>query len=355
MNDLRGFLEEVAADPPPPSAVDVDRAVHEGRRGIRRRRFTAVGAGALTVVALAGVTVAVSQGYEPTVSNVGGSPSAGTTASVQPPPMPAVAPKTFDPKVRYAGFGWLPDGLTDSSVQTERTRLIMDVSAPRVDVAKDPGRIVLTVVAAGVEIPMGGDELATDPINGRPAHWRVPGPIDADAVLGWEYAPGAWAALVVSHLGADVDAKEVARRVAADIRFGANTPITLPLRAGTLPQGFSLGAVQVTHQQIDGRDNWSARAVYGPTGGPAVGYDGPLTITAVPRDSKTGDDSVIGDPNTTVDGHPARVTRNALQLFNVDGLYLELQAEDGVVDGIPDGLKGIFRGLELFPDPADWR
>ncbi len=54
-----------------------------------------------------------------------------------------------------------------------------------------------------------------------------------------------------------------------------------------------------------------------------------LTILAFTSTAQTGDDSVIGNPSTTVDGHPARTSTgldggSGLQSFNVNGVYVEL-------------------------------
>jgi hypothetical protein len=70
---------------------------------------------------------------------------------------------------------------------------------------------------------------------------------------------------------------------------------------------------------------------------------------------------VTGDPNTTVDGHPARTSTgldggSGLQLYNVNGVCLEMQTHSPqATTQLPSGLVGLFRSMEVYPDPATWR
>jgi hypothetical protein len=112
--------------------------------------------------------------------------------------------------------------------------------------------------------------------------------------------------------------------------------------------------------QRAGGDHWVAQVDYGvdqklPTG------DWPLTILAIASTRETGDGAVLGDPTTSVDGHPARTTPmldggSGLQLFNVNGIYLELATHSAATTAqLQGGLVGLFRSLDLNPDPATWR
>ena len=89
--------------------------------------------------------------------------------------------------------------------------------------------------------------------------------------------------------------------------------------------------------------------------------DWPLTILAFTSTAETGDNSVIGNPNTTVDGHPARTSTgldggSGLQLFNVNGVYLEMLTHSPQATAqLPGGLVGLFRSMEIYRDPANWR
>jgi hypothetical protein len=75
----------------------------------------------------------------------------------------------------------------------------------------------------------------------------------------------------------------------------------------------------------------------------------------------TGDGAVIGDPTTTVDGYPARTSGlldggSGLQLYNVNGVYLEMSTHSAATTAtLPGGLVGLFRGMEIYPNPDDWR
>jgi hypothetical protein len=194
--------------------------------------------------------------------------------------------------------------------------------------------------------------LDAEPVNGRPAQWV--NPYDGAVGLRWEYAPNAWAVSIASHVD---DMKDVARRVATDVRFAANTPVLLPYRTTAVPASLPVRSVQISRNSWE--TAWSTTVQYGSA---LTKYgDWPLTISAFTSTAETGNDSVIGDPNTTVDGHPARTTTGldggaGLQLFNVNGVYLELQTHSPQATAqLPSGLVGLFRSMEIYRDPANWR
>jgi hypothetical protein len=125
---------------------------------------------------------------------------------------------------------------------------------------------------------------------------------------------------------------------------------TAPPRSGSLPirsVGVSRGSARSATVQYG-----TERTQYG---------DWPLTILAFTSTAETGDNSVIGNPNTTVDGHPARTSTgldggSGLQLFNVNGVYLEMLTHSPQATAqLPGGLVGLFRSMEIYRDPANWR
>jgi hypothetical protein len=148
--------------------------------------------------------------------------------------------------------------------------------------------------------------------------------------------------------------KDAARRIASDLRF-ENTRVVLPFATTAIPPSLPPAYIRVSQHS----GGWSVQADYG-TERTQYG-DWPLTILAIPSTSETGDGSVIGDPNTTVEGHPARTSTgpdggSGLQLFNVNGVYLEMLTHSPQATAqLPGGLVALFRSMEIYPDPANWR
>ncbi len=356
------LLHDLAESPAPPSTVDISRAAANGRRTVRLHRVLTGGSAALAVAAVVGILSVVISGGAGVAP--GPAPVGSASESPAPPdrPMPEAAPTAFDPMVRYAELGWVPEGATDIGFTAARDWLSLDVMYP-VN-GKDPGYVSVVIVTAGhgvdparysdfaVPVASMPPGLETQPVNDRPA-W-LSNELGEAHVLRWEYAPGAWAVVVVRNVE---DMKDVARQVATKVRFGVDTPVRLPWHTTALPASFPVRHVQV-HQSTDGA-HWSATVQYGQE---RTTYgDWPLNITAMKSDAETGDGAVIGDPNTTVDGHPARTANGldggtGLQLYNVNGVYLEMLTHSQQATAqLSSGLVGLFRSMEIYPDPANWR
>jgi hypothetical protein len=274
--------------------------------------------------------------------------------------------------VQYAAFGWVPPGaqITDTSTSHHWMSVALRYAgAPASEGSTatsqpDPGSVTLVVTAAGYGLDLentidpavlpdamrGG--AAAEPVNGRRAETLMA--YGYRPALRWEYAPGAWAAVLVTDLPGQ-DPLETARRVAADVRFDAAVPVTLPFRAAAAPAPLYPSVVHVSRAG----GHWGVQVVYGD--GQVHAQDPPLTILAIASTRETGDGAVIGDPTTIVDGHPARTTTlldggSGLQLFNVNGVYLELTTHSAATTAqLQGGLVGLFRSLDLNPDPATWR
>jgi hypothetical protein len=355
------LLRDLADSPAPPSTVDVRRAAATGRRRLRVRRMVASGSAILgvaaVVVGLTHVLGSTAPAAGPSLPLPGAEPSTGATS------------EEFDPLVQYAEFGWVPDGSTGTGISAGRDWLLVSAYYPGLATSGDDesalAGVYLMLVTAGhgidvtqytdfaVDPAQAAAGVATDPVNGRPAEWvDVPGSAE---VLRWEYAPGAWAAVRVDRNLPGVDAREVARQVAESVRYGVDRPVKLPFATTGVPAQLPVAEVEV-NQYADG---WSARVSYGAQ---RTSYgDWPLDILTLASDRETGDDAVLGDPNTTVDGHPARTSElqdggSGLQVFNVDGVYVEILTHSAETTGLlPDGLVGLFRATTFFADPADWR
>ena len=340
-NTLRTLLRSVADVEVPPAAVNLDLAIAGGRRQ-RRRRVMVAASSALAVAAAVSVFVATIVVANPRATvtpqtRATASPSASAPAM----PMPATAPGRFNPLVPYAAFGWLPDGyaLYAGTAQIVTTRSIQLVAAP----ADGAGQILLTVDVKGActgSVPTSltctgtnGSTLrmrsfsAAPAVNGRPAYWA------ADKYVGgylvWQYAPGAWASLRAAQPG-DAQAPPAAerpmlRRMAAQIRYGAGTPIAFPFWL-RLPAGWTAGGSSFSQGSSGAL---LGTLLVGPPGDPqAANLDvGPPVRGNCP-----------GTPNTTLDGVPAVLTEPGHS-----PVYQQVCAEN--VDGL-----GVYVSLDLKPD-----
>ena len=95
-------------------------------------------------------------------------------------------------------------------------------------------------------------ESADQVINGQPAYWLPPNDARTPLGLAWQWTPGAWAIvspgswehpLLPPGGGGPDDLRAAARRVAAQLNFGAGTrvtaPLALPAPDGTYPAVIS--------------------------------------------------------------------------------------------------------------------
>jgi hypothetical protein len=365
--------------PAPASTMYVDRAPADGRRATRLRRLAVVGSAAV-VLAVAGVVGAITAGRP---SGIGPGPGPAATPSIPDVPPgptgPAVvrAPDTFDPMIQYADFGWLPGGEPDRlglGVGTDWLRI--DASFGVTAARKDQKTVTLGVVSAGHGIAPGRasdfvtndpdwvDDIqyrvtgeAADPVNERRAMWA---PDWAMTTLAWEYAPRAWAMVTVSgDWGGEEGARAAARRIATHVRFGLDRPIRLPFTVRGLPGSLKPQMVSTVVGPMPGW--WGAGVQFGSTTTRPLGGDWPLTVNAYPMDHRS-DAWVAGGPDSTLDGHPSRISEEgptggeALQVFDLDGAYLEIFTNGpDTVKSLDGGLKGLFRATAIHPDPADWR
>ncbi|MEV0721870.1 hypothetical protein AB0I37_03710 [Micromonospora purpureochromogenes] len=358
--------------PLPPSAVDLPRAVRDGRRRVRRRRIAATATAGLAVVAvLAAAPALVGRADRPTPVTPVRTPSPTATAV----PMPATAPAAFDPARQYAEFGWVPPVMTDRTVRTGTAQLALTASAPQTSPrpVKDAPAAELRLVAAGRDITLGIDRdfavaagragsaglEPAEPVNGRTARWNANAAVDPrSAALRWEYAPDAWAEVIVRHIPESAgDPRAVARRIALDVRYAVDWPIRLPVRFATPPAGLKPMAYQVSNRA---NDRWDVELSYG--AGKRTKYgDWPLVVLMLPRKSLTGDGAVIGDSTSRIDGHPARRTSSldggaSLQVYGVQGLYVEMTAHDkATLRKLGGNLDGLFRSATLHPEVDAWR
>lgn len=375
MTDLLARLRDEELGP---SSVDLERALRDGRRTIRRRQVAGVLAAACAALTVVGgattlVDLPTTGRGHPLPEAVADRPGWTETTDAGSAQPPERAPQAFDPSLRYAAFGWLPAGLTDWSVTTGRDGYTTSASGPASPGGKtEPASVVLRLVTAGHDIVLtqtdnfvtapgvttGWSEVTpAEPLLGRTARWNgraTTGP--HSAALRWQYAPDAWAEVIVSNLGGG-DARTVARRVAEQIRYGVDERLQLPYRLPSgLPEGLRPATLALTSS---GSSGWSARAGYGASR--TSSGDWPLTVIVIPRSSTHGD-GPIAEPDTTIDGLPARRTPmsdggTGLQVYGLHGrLYVELATHDAATTALfPAGVDGLFRATIFLPDVRSWQ
>ncbi|MGC5017318.1 hypothetical protein [Micromonospora sp. DT47] len=358
--------------PLPPSAVDLHRAVRDGRRTVRRRRVAATATAGLTVVAvLAAAPALLGRPDRPPPVTPAITPSPTVTTA----PMPATAPAAFDPTRQYAEFGWVPPVMTDRIVRTGTDQLALTASAPQTSPRplKDAPAAELRIVPAGKDMTLGTDRdfavaagqagsaglTPAESVNGRTARWNANAVLDArSAALRWEYAPGAWAEVIVRYTPKSAgDPRAVARRIALDVRYAVDRPIRLPVHFDTPPAGLKPMAYLVTRRAHGG---WEVELSYG--AGKRTKYgDWPLVVLLLPLTFPTGD-GVVAAPDSRIDGYPARRRSSldggaSLQVYEVQRtIYMEMTAHDkATLRKLGGNLDGLFRSAILHPEVDDWR
>lgn len=377
--DVRDALADLARTPAPPSRVDLARAMATPRRRSRPRAWVPAAASILVVCGLAGATTYA-------VTNVDRSPpgarSTGQSAApvtISTPPV-ITAPRRFDPLIRFASFGWLPEqhtlGWRGTSINAERFDLSVGDYIP--DPANGPGAaqpaasVQLTLYAAGVvprteqpietQTPTGKQTVHYGPlteapsINGIPAQWVGPlGDTKELVILKWRYAPDAWAELSASKLTGDL--RQITHRIASSVRTGGTERLRFPFQLTGLPAGQQPTASAL--EEGGSLEPWRATLDIGAQSGPS------FEVSAFPKNEDNGH-----PPTTTVDGHPAhRETfdgdhlgvpqySDRLYIAGFGGLEVNIFIDAATAAQAkavwPDGVLSIYRTLTVIPDPPTW-
>jgi hypothetical protein len=360
MGDL--MLAEVESAETPSRVLDVDRAMSTARR--QRNRARGAGAvllaGALTVGALT-VPNLLTPERPPATAPFGSADKEAVSG------LPA-ALTTIDPARVYVRFGWLPDGTR--ALQYQAGLLL---AGPAVHLGAtssrtgDPWRgVALTLYPKAVQPP------APQRDNGEPATVRGTGagPVlngaastfvtytgaeAPEAILRWRYAPDGWAQLRV--VGSTANVTETAVRVARSLRFG-DDPVPLPGKAGDVPAALRLIRVDV-QESLEQPGYWWTSTQWSPE--PATAEPGrqrARTLTfGVSRYRHVTDpsDKAYVDPNTTVDGHPAKFGglrgNESLTVYDVDGATVTIDDDALLPAG---GTRALFRTVTLVPEPSAW-
>jgi hypothetical protein len=265
---MRTLLHDLADRPEPASAIDIAAA----RRSGKRRLWVQRGAISAAVAAVVTLAVAVPQAlFSGTGSPAPGAPTIAPAASGT--VSPKTAPRSFNPLVPYAAFGYVPKGYefqptgnpssgnTPFGFTSSESELLLSVKQ-----ASGNGSIVLDVMSKGAcgappdslyldEIPgyresrahnatscnasvqiVGGSPLKpavrAPEVDGRAAYW-LQGPVH-EAYLAWQYAPGSWATLEAYPLdvySTAVPAQQaMLLRMAPTVKFGQTKPILFPFK-----------------------------------------------------------------------------------------------------------------------------
>jgi hypothetical protein len=364
--EVRTLLADLADTPTPPSRVDVPRAMTVARRQARVRTWATTVAASVLVVGLAvGATYVVNS-----------PPATTSVAAVR-------APARFDSLVRYASFGWLP---AESAMMTwrytdideERFAIGMRKSPSTVSspdgpavnasfyVARQEPESKGPLVQWGPPGFTGESASVTDApaVGGARAYWvTVPGVPDM-IILRWRYATDGWAEVTVSRLAGDL--RQIAHRVAIGLRAGGTERLRFPFRLSGVPAGMRHERALISE------------------GLPYAPWSADLTLLSGTHDSDEGlsinvsihgKSPVTRNSNFSVDGHQALRQTNLRNIIGIDMpdarygdslvVYDDVRdVESRITVGArtqadvsrvgPEMALGVYRGLTLFPDRADW-
>ncbi|MEV4809767.1 hypothetical protein [Micromonospora avicenniae] len=353
---------EVDSAERPSALLDVDRAMATGRRQRHYSRAAGV-ALAIGLLVAGGVTVPGLLAPDRPPATTG--PAAGG------PPAAAGLPAaltTVDPGVVYVRFGWLPDGMR--SLQYQSGLLLSGpgvylgaVSSP---VGENWHGVAVNLYPKGVE-PSAPQRDTGEPatltgtspgpeLNGMPSTFvTYSGTEQPEAILRWRYAPDGWAQLRVH--GVAGDPAETAERVARTLTFGHEV-LPMPVTVPDLPEDLRpiTGNVSL---DLGGPGAWNAYMEWSPE--PADADPGrqrartlmiafsPYRLVTDPRDK------AYVNPNTTLDGHPARFGgqggEESLTVYDVSGITVSIY-DDGLLPA--GGTRALFRKLDIGPDAAEW-
>jgi hypothetical protein len=286
--EIRRLLDWPAEDPEPPSAISLDEAKAVGRRRLRRRRLVAANS-VLAVAAAAAFTLPLVGSPGP----AGDNPRNHQSLSGQ----PHRVPRSFNPLVPYASFGWLPAGAKVTTYDLTRALVSLETGPGRtqISLAVDaPGRCHLSgpvryrfrggyrrasrSLACQAQkqprvitrLPLTG---AAPEVRGDRAWWSYwqsdAGETGLKPTLIWQLAPGSWAVVSVGvpegsqrgPLSAAVRAE--LRRLAESVRFGGGKPFRYAFRLTHIPAGWTAMESQI---DVESPRNRSFELTIGPAG-----------------------------------------------------------------------------------------
>jgi hypothetical protein len=362
---VRALFDHIADGEAPPSRVDPQLALCQGRARLRWRRACVASVPVLAAAAVAIVALAVAAGP--------GRPGAGPAAAG-----PA-APRQFNPLIPYVAFGWLPAGQSLDQGGARRGEVYMQADSA----SSFPGwglgvyaRGQCRLTSAGRGLKCAGEtplENATvrfsEPapaIDGHSAFW-------AGTNLVWSYARGGWAWVNIpvrnfSALRHDTVTQGQAIRIARHLRFGvATAPLVFPARLSGLTGQWRISELHYWAAagvlQADSYTLTTGTSRFFPqvgdlgiwTNAPYVDiHPSPRTGTCSPHDPSTQNTSEIINGYRVVVKHSSTGDhpRQEVCAAHADGLWVDI-LEFGRHPLM--GVTSLFRHLRLLgTNPANW-
>ncbi|MEV0271773.1 hypothetical protein AB0H43_23585 [Hamadaea sp. NPDC050747] len=300
--------------------------IAKGRR-IRAVKRAVAGFAAVTVAEGVGLFTALQTGSGPdqTVPPVaGGAPNPVLVAAIS--STTTEAPVRFDPLSRTLNVGWIPAGLGGQHADiTPWQQTFSGHDSAYVNGGPDIG-LVVTVLAkkrpisdfydGALGLPPAAVAKPTEPVNGGAAECLTdPQVLGSCSAIRWQYAPDAWAR--VSYAGSagatPAQAAAVARRVAESVTLTKDQAVRMPFTLTGKLAGMTVTRTSTQIYSTPGfhGEAWSASVQLVPTGTvvkPGENLD-PISLSVdvmfVPGDPSGRIKDRDGEPNTTVNGHPA--------------------------------------------------
>jgi hypothetical protein len=367
---VREFLHEHATDVDPTDAsLDVDQAIRIGGHRHRRKTLLVGGAAALTVLALAGGTLAV----RTTATDRTTAP-----ASTSRPQTPAKRP--LDPMVQLLSFStWIPGGLP-------RYRQELSADGQRLTYSKlgaEPGGgqtevqgMTAVLLPVGKSLTFGdfstpgGAAADSDPRQGAPAqtvqghraYWvsRTP----TSSTLAWEWTPGGWAGIYAHGYQAGSEAA-----IGAMLPHLSLTPgrVRLPFSVPRPPTALKLLS---TSSSLNGDGTVDASLTFSDVPNatdPSTRILRSLSIYT--QKSPSGNSYKGATANTTIDGHPAYLSTLDSEanpdlgasaiVFGVSGQMLAIDVNDLATARYVTAanVRTMIGAMRLTPhvsDPTSW-
>lgn len=348
-SDLTERLERLTAFGPV-SGFDVDRAMSDGLRDRRRRRY-AVLSWSIAVLLTCSVGVAVGVGQRGgSAAREPDSTAPYSTATYS----PAAALSANDPIQVGAQFGWLPSGMkagdnyllgwTSRDDGAWQIALTADPNGPAIELRTLSASLSAQQAASVIDGDPGMAPVNQVPINGRPAYWVAARSTPAKqktTLMIWRLPDGRWGGLWELSLPSG-DSAAVMRHIAETVTDGS-PPQAMPLRISGLPKGTILNGGGFRRPgQISG-SAWQADL--------GIGYGGTSYDFTVAPPGFADLNGAIATAGGTLETGPTRCE-------TVKGLQACISA-DGT-SAVPaalsnDGLEGLFKYLTVLgPDPSTW-
>jgi hypothetical protein len=356
--DVRDLLEATATQPAPPTAVDLDRAVREGRRTRTTRRALLAGGAALGVSA-------VVLGASATLRPARSTPTPLATASPEPrwppppygtaggPTLPRVPPG-FDLFGQWAVFGWLPS--TPERLSYRASSKYVGIRA-QAELTFDVS-LFLDEVTPDEPLRMGGTSEAAPEVAGRPARW-VTASRSRDEQLQWRYAPRTWAVVSLRATNATYPEptgaarRDLLHRVASGVGLSAERRQRFPFRAGAVPSDLRPWQISLL-RTVDG--GWEALVRAGTSGSFKIKV---TNIPPVSREILPLEGTDLSKIVRSIDGHEAyhlrTSTGDSLVVWLPDDVTVEVAASGTSLPKLgPGGALEVYHGIEVLHDPASW-